>query len=153
MPSTSTRAVAHDSFTIERDFDFPPEQMFAAFASREAKASWFGGMEGCKDDIRQMDFRVGGSERVRVLWPGGKISDFSAYYHDIVDGERIVYSYAMKLNEVPISVSLATIEFKPHGSGTRLVLTEQGAFLDGFEDKGSREQGTRTLLDRLAAAL
>ena len=38
-------------------------------------------------------------------------------------------------------------------AGTRLLLTEQGAFLDGYEDNGSREHGTGLLLDRLGTAL
>ena len=41
------------------------------------------------------------------------------------------------------------MEFLPAGSATRLIVTEQGAFLDGYDDAGSREQGTRWLLDKL----
>jgi len=59
----------------------------------------------------------------------------------------------MHLDAARISVSLATVEFKPAGGGTRLIVTEQGVFLDGYEDKGSREHGTGALLDRLGAAL
>ena len=40
---------------------------------------------------------------------------------------------------------LATIEFHPDGTGTRFVITEQGVFIDGYEDNGSREQGTNWL--------
>jgi len=32
-------------------------------------------------------------------------------------------------------------------------LTEQGAFLDGYDDAGSREEGTGHLLDALGASL
>jgi hypothetical protein len=46
-----------------------------------------------------------------------------------------------------------TVEFKPAGVGTRLIYTVQGAFLDGYDDAGSREHGTRGLLDKLGAAL
>lgn len=59
----------------------------------------------------------------------------------------------MHLDENRISVSLATVELRPEGKGTRLVFTEQGAFLDGYDDAGSREHGTRELLDALGAAL
>ena len=52
-----------------------------------------------------------------------------------------------------ISVSLATIEFKAVGTGTRLLLTETGAFLDGYDDAGSREHGTNFLMDRMGATL
>ncbi len=52
-----------------------------------------------------------------------------------------------------ISVSLATIQFHKAVKGTRLVVTEQGTFLDGYEDAGSREHGTGLLLDQLGASL
>jgi uncharacterized protein YndB with AHSA1/START domain len=41
----------------------------------------------------------------------------------------------------------------PEGAGIRLVLTEQGAYLDGFDDTGERERGTAELLDALGAEL
>ena len=34
-----------------------------------------------------------------------------------------------------------------------LTITEHGAFLDGYDDSGSREHGTGFLLDRLGASL
>ena len=33
------------------------------------------------------------------------------------------------------------------------MLTEQHVFLDGYEDGGSRERGTRVLMDNLGTAL
>jgi hypothetical protein len=55
----------------------------------------------------------------------------------------------MLLDGIRISVSLATAEFKAEGDGTRLLLTEQGSFLDGHEMPTRREQGMGSLLDSL----
>src|SRR3977135_4424992 len=52
----------------------------------------------------------------------------------------------MHLDDRKISVSLATLELKPAGTDTRLVMTEQGAFLDGYDDAGSRQTGSNFLL-------
>ena len=52
-----------------------------------------------------------------------------------------------------ISVSLATVEVKAEGKGTRLTLTEQGAYLDGSDDGSLRKQGTEGLLDALGRYL
>ena len=71
----------------------------------------------------------------------------------LVPDQRIVYSYVMHLDEQRISVSLATIELLPDGKGTLLKLTEQGVFLDGYDDAGKREDGTKGLLDQLGLAL
>ena len=81
------------------------------------------------------------------------MSRFDAIYQDIVPNERIMFSYDMHLDDRRISVSLTTIEFKPEGSGTRLAFTEQGAYLDGWDNPADREEGTAGLLDALGAEL
>ncbi len=81
------------------------------------------------------------------------ITESKARYQDIVPDERIVSTYVMHMDEVRISVSVATIEFRPDGSGTWLVLTEQGAFLDGHGTTAQREHGTREPLAGLAKAV
>ena len=100
-----------------------------------------------------MDVRVGGSERLKGRWQGGMVSTFDASYHDVIENERLVYSYVMHLNEKKISVSLATIQLTAESGRTTLSITEQGAFLDGYDDAGSREHGTGHLLDRLGRSL
>jgi len=60
----------------------------------------------------------------------------------------------MYLGDKKISVSLATMQVKAAGERhTMLSVTEQGAFLDGYDDAGSREHGTGQLLDALGASL
>jgi uncharacterized protein YndB with AHSA1/START domain len=148
----SNRTVEHGTFTIERAFDLPPARVFAAWADPKAKEKWFAGPAGqWKQQMRQMEFRIGGRERLKGELAGGRVSEFDASYHDIVTNRRIVYSYTMQVDEKRISVSLATIEFEPAGGGgTRLILTEQGAYLDGgFDGNAGREKGTRGLIDNL----
>ena len=41
----------------------------------------------------------------------------------------------------------------PAGAGARMLFTEQAVFLDGYDDAGGREKGTRALLDKLEATL
>ncbi|MGZ4140368.1 MAG: SRPBCC domain-containing protein, partial [Actinomycetota bacterium] len=78
---------------------------------------------------------------------------FDALIQDIVPNERIITTYEMQIDGVRISVSVATVELEPEGSGTRLVYTEQGAFLDAFDNPAQREEGTRELLGKLDEAL
>jgi uncharacterized protein YndB with AHSA1/START domain len=70
-----------------------------------------------------------------------------------VPDQRIVYTYDMHMDDKRISVSLATIELEPAGKGTRLIFTEQGAFLDGYDIPADREHGTGGLLDNLGKEL
>ena len=97
----------------------------------------------------EMDFRVGGKEINAGGPKDGPIHVYTATYQDIVPDQRIVYSYDMLFGGTRISVSLATIELFAEGKGTRLVLTEQGAFLDGQDTSSTREHGTGVLLDLL----
>ena len=86
--------------------------------------------------------------------PDGSAYSYDALFQDIVPAKRIVYTYEMLLEETRISVSLATVEFTPVGdSGTRLVFTEHGAFLDGHESPAGRAEGMGSLLDALGKEL
>jgi uncharacterized protein YndB with AHSA1/START domain len=147
------RSVTHATLAIERTYDATPARVFAAWADPAAKARWFAGPEGWESGGYELDFRVGGKECAVGGPPGGPIHRYDARYYDIVPDERIVYSYEMHTDDTRISVSLATVEFKPAGVGTRLIVTEQGAFLDGYDTPALREQGTIDLLDALAEEL
>jgi uncharacterized protein YndB with AHSA1/START domain len=154
IDAAAPRSVVHASFHLERAYDAPIARVFKAFADPVAKSKWFGGAGPGELFDRAMDFRVGGRETLRGRWPGGVVSSFEAVYHDIIAPERIVYSYVMHLNERKISVSLASLELKARGANrTALLVTEQGAFLDGYDDAGARERGTGELLDLLGASL
>ncbi len=149
----TTRSAVHATFTVERTYAAERERVFKAWADPKAKARWFSPPKGFSHTELESDFRVGGRENISSTPPGGQPHVFDATYWDIVPNERIVYAYEMHLNGVKISVSLATIEFKAAGKGTRLLLSETGAFLDGYDDSGSRERGTKGLLDQLDKAL
>jgi uncharacterized protein YndB with AHSA1/START domain len=148
-----TRSVTHTTFTIERTYPVPPKRVFAAFADEDLKERWFSMPPDWVDTHHGMDFRVGGREVNRGGPAGGTVHRFEAEYHDIVDDERIVYSYDLYLDDRRMSVSLATIELRPEGDGTRMTFTEQGAFLDGIDDPAAREHGTNLMVDALGAWL
>jgi uncharacterized protein YndB with AHSA1/START domain len=151
---TDVRSAAHATFHLERTYDAPVARVWKALTDETAKQKWFGGADGRWELLeRRMDVRVGGSERVRGRWEGGVVSTFDATYHDVIPNERLVYSYEMHLDDKKISVSLATMQLKATGGKTTLMVTEQGAFLDGYDDAGSREHGTGHLLDALGASL
>ncbi len=148
------RSVVHGAFHLERIYEATAEQVYKALSDEAAKSRWFFGPSGWRLIERTMDFRVGGRERVKGGFDGGVTTTFDANYHDIVPRERIVYTYEMHLDERKISVSLATLQIKPEGERrTRLLVDEQGAFLDGYDDAGARERGTGDLLDKLGASL
>lgn len=136
-------SVKHSTFTLERIYAASPAAVFAAWSDRDTKAKWF----AAEDDRYSLDFRVGGTEAVHA----GDGVDLVARseYHDIVPDERIVYTTALFTDQTLSTVSLTTVRFFRDGEATRLVLTEQGTFLDDREQPEWREQGTGDWLDAL----
>jgi uncharacterized protein YndB with AHSA1/START domain len=147
------RSVTHATFVVERTYDASPARVFAAWADPVAKARWFAGPDEWETTGCELDFRVGGREINRGGPSGGPVHTFEGRYHEIIPDQRIVYAYDMYLNQTRISVSLATVEFKPAGTGTRLIVTEHGAVFDGHDTSAQREHGTGELLDALGAEL
>ena len=149
----SERSVTHATFTLERTYDAPPSKVFNAFADPAIKRRWFVEGEGWEVEEFTGEFKVGGVERSRFRFRGGAPVRNDTTYHDIVPNERIIFAYSMTIGDNRISSSLATLQFKPSGTGTQLVFTEQGAFLDGLDSAGPREGGWKELLDALGRAL
>jgi uncharacterized protein YndB with AHSA1/START domain len=140
----------HSTFTLERSYPVTSERVFAAWADPAAKARWFTGAAS----EHALDFRVHGRET--VVRHGGADEPtlrFESVFHNIVPGERIVYASTLFADAQLTTVSLTTVQFDATGDGTRLVLTEQGTFLDGKESPDWREKGTSNWLDALAAEL
>lgn len=145
-------SVDHSSWSLERDYPHPPARIFAAWADGTVKVRWFDLSDDPEPDYRN-DFRVGGAESYRT--PSGIRPRFTydALYRDIVADERIVTTYEMSMDGRRTSVSVATVVLSPTAAGTRLVYTEQGAYLDELDTAQSRRTGTGTQLDRLATLL
>ena len=147
------RNAVHATFVIERVYPQSPARVFGAMSSRAAKYKWYHGPDDWPTGRYELDFRIGGRE-VSIGGPaGGPLHTFNGIYQDIVPDERIVLSYDLLLDDRRISVSLTTIELRPEGQGTRLLFTEQGVYLDGYDDAGAREHGTRDLLEALGRSL
>ncbi|MBL6750261.1 MAG: SRPBCC domain-containing protein [Nevskia sp.] len=147
------RSAVHATFRIERIYPATRTQVYRALTDPEAKSKWFTGGSGYTVLLREMEVRPGGRETLKGRWENGLETTFAAVYYDVVPEERLVYAYDMYMDERKLSVSLATFEIQDADGGTRLVLTEQGAFLDGYDDAGAREHGSGLLLDALGASL
>jgi uncharacterized protein YndB with AHSA1/START domain len=142
-------SVIHSTFSLERAYTAAPARVFAAWAEPEAKARWFAG----PDSEHKLDFRVGGHEVARGTNSDGDVLTFESVYVDIVPRTRIIYTSTLSVRDRLATASITTVEISPAGDGTRLVLTEQGTFLDGLEHPEWREEGTSQQLAALNSEL
>jgi uncharacterized protein YndB with AHSA1/START domain len=142
----------HTDFVIEREFAATPQAVFRAWADPEAKRLW----SDCHADHTtdySLDFRPLGRETHRVVYPDGRVQQIEKIFFDIVTDRRIVFAYDIRLDARPLSVSLVTVEFFASRRGTRMLYTEQLAYLDGHEDRAQRLHGTQEGFDRLQQIL
>lgn len=146
----------HGSFIVERTYSAPPQRVFAAWGDPAIKRAWF--VEGDGWDIKsyELDFREGGTEKSTFLFLKGEetfgektVFSNDTTFNEIIPNERIIFTYSMDRNGARFSVSLATVEIKPAGSGSRLIFTENAAFFDGADGIKMREQGWQELLQKL----
>jgi uncharacterized protein YndB with AHSA1/START domain len=152
------RAVIHSTFVIERSYPKAPDRVFSAFADAAMKRRWFADGESHEVEDFEMDFRVGGTERLRYRFKEGTPFKGIAVTHegshqDIVPDRRVITASTMTLGDKRISASLVTIEFVPTDTGTDLICTHQGAFFEGADGPQIREAGWRQLLEKLAKEL
>jgi uncharacterized protein YndB with AHSA1/START domain len=149
----TARSAAHTSFVLERLLKAAPARVFQAWADIEAKRRW----SDCHAEVGTleytMDFRVGGHEIHRAVLPDGRPQLVDKVFLEIAPDARIIFAYTMAAGGRSLSASMVTVEFRAEGPGTRLVLTEQLAYLDGHDDLAQRREGTEEGLDRLALEL
>ena len=141
------RSIVHSTFTLERIYPVPIAQVFRAWADPQIKVRWFAGNPA----DYELDFRPGGIERNCAVHDGQTIT-WESLYREILTDERIVYTSVLSEDSVA-TVSLTTVEFVAQDHGTRLMLVEAGAYLDGREQPAWREHGTGDWLDALGRHL
>jgi uncharacterized protein YndB with AHSA1/START domain len=153
MSDTIERSQTHATFVIERVFPAPVNAVWRALSDNDARDAWFGGGPEFDTDEKSHDFSVGGHGIEDGQWHGGPRSRFVSTYTDIIDQQRMVFTYDMWVDGRHMSTSLTTIAVESEGVGTRLTYTEQGVHFDGLDSVEGRESGTAGLLDGLGTFL
>jgi uncharacterized protein YndB with AHSA1/START domain len=150
----------HSTFTIEHRYPHKADTVFAAFSDAAKKRRWYA--EGEAHELQQweMDFRIGGEERLRYRFrPGhpieGQVISNEGRFQDIVPGQRIVTAQTMMLQDKRLFSALVTMEFVADGDSTNLICTNQGAFYEaaGPDFPKMIEQGWRGLLQAVEKVL
>ena len=153
MKEATKHSQAHATFAIERSYPVPVAAVWHALSDNDARDQWFGAGPAFDTDEKSHDFRVGGHGTEDGQWHGGPRSRFESIYTDIVDLQRIVFTYDMWIDGRHLSTSLTTIALEDDGDRTLLTYVEQGVHFDGLDSPEGREEGTKGLLDQLGSYL
>src|ERR1700736_2204123 len=116
MISTPTDREIH----VERVFDAPRDQVFAAFTDPELIPEWWGPRD-MTTVVDQMDVRPGGSWRFILGNADGGEAAMRGTYREVTPPERIVQTFEWE--GMPGHVSVDTVTFEDLGDRTKVTTT------------------------------
>jgi uncharacterized protein YndB with AHSA1/START domain len=137
------------SLEIRRIYPQPVAVVYAAWSDPEKVKYWMGPNDDFGVADITMDVRVGGRYRFIMHSPDGETHRVGGTFLEIVPNNRLVYTWAWE--STPERESLVTVEFKPSGPGTEVLVTHQRFFDSDARDRHS--QGWNGCLDRLGRFL
>lgn len=108
--------------TITRIFDAPRQLVFKAWTDPDQVARWWG-PQGYITISYDMDIRPDGAFRICMRSPAGTDHWKQGVYREIVEPERIVFTFVWSdAQGTPGHELLTTVTFAEHGAKTKLTL-------------------------------
>ena len=145
------KAAPGNAVQLTRQIRAKPERVFRAFTDAKDLKHWFA-PQGFSVPVAEVDLRVGGSYRISMRAPDGKVHTAIGEYREITPPRRLVYTWRWEGGmEGDESETLVTVEFRERGGATEVVFTHEG-----FPEKVSRDkhnEGWTSILERLAEFL
>jgi uncharacterized protein YndB with AHSA1/START domain len=136
---------------ITRVFDAPRDLVFKAWAEPERMACW-AGPRGFTMTSCEMDSRPGGDFRMSMRSPEGTEHRVRGVYHEIVAGEKLVYTWAwVDADGKPGHETLITVTFADEGQKTKLTLHQ--AVFESVTARDAHRGGWDSAFDCLAEYL
>jgi len=146
-----TSAAADRELVVTRVIDAPRRLVFKTWTQPEHIARWWG-PQGFTTIHCEMDVRVGGAYRFGMRSPQGTEHWKRGVYREIVEPERVVFTFAWENADGTLGHELlTTVTFDEQDTKTRLTL-RQAAF-ETTEWRDSHRQGWTSTLERLAEYL
>lgn len=137
------------SLKIRRVYQAPVAAVYAAFTDPEKMKYWMGPSDAFGEAQVSIDLRVGGRYRIVMRAPDGEVHRVSGVYKEIVPDSKLVYTWVWEAT--PERESQVTLELKPSGDGTEVLLTHQ-RFAD-TETRDKHQHGWDGCLERLGRYL
>lgn len=144
--SSSDSIAADRELTVSRMIDAPRPLVFKAWTDPEQVARWWG-PKGFTTVEYEMDVRPGGAYRLVMRSPEGTDHRKRGTYREIVEPERIVFTFAWEEADGRLGPELlVTVTFDALDARTRLTLHQSG--FDTVEWRDSHMGGWTSCLER-----
>ncbi|KQR78503.1 ATPase [Burkholderia sp. Leaf177] len=132
------------SLTLQRRINASPAKIFAAWTEPSQLVKW---MHPANNNVirAEMDVRVGGRFRIVMRTPAGEEHDVSGVFKEVVQDEKLVYTWAWR--STPERESLVTFTLRRDGELTLLTLKHEQFFDETARD--NHESGWNEILDGL----
>jgi len=148
---SATTTPAERELVITRVFDAPRPLVFKAWTEPDRLVRWWG-PQGFTTPSCTMDVRPGGAFRFCMRWPEGTDHWLRGVYREIVEPERLVFTWAWEDAEgKPGHETVLTVSFAEHGAKTKLTLHQ--AVFESVTARDAHQSGWTGGLDRLAEYL
>lgn len=142
---------AERELVVTRVFDAPRRLVFKAWTQPEHAARWWA-PQGFTTISCEMDVRPGGAWRRCMRSPDGSEHRKRGVYREIVEPERLVFTYASEDLDGNFShETLVTVTFADEGGKTRLTLRQTG--FETVAACASHQGGWASSLERFAEYL
>ncbi len=121
QPATATSP----SLTMKRRLNAAPSEVYRAWTDPKLLTRWFG-PENVETIEAELDPRIGGVYRIVMLENNGERHQVQGRYHEVVENERLVFSWSWITT--PDRVSKVTVTLKADGGVTILTLLHEQLF-------------------------
>ena len=148
--ANATNAKPQHELVITRTFDAPRRLVFRAWTRPEHMVRWLGPKDFTAPSCT-MDFRPGGLYRACIRSPDGKDYWMRGIYREIVEPERIVFTFSWEEDGERGRENLVTVTFAEQGEQTRMTFRQ--AFFESVGERDSHNEGWSECFDRLAQFL
>jgi len=148
--ANANQETAQHELVITRTFDAPRALVFRAWTTPEHMVRWLGPRDFTAPSC-EMDFRPGGAYRACIRAPDGKEYWMRGIYREIVEPERLVFTFSWEEEGERGRDTVITVTFGEQGGETRMTFRQ--AFFESVEQRDSHHEGWSECLERLAQYL
>ncbi len=135
---------------LVRHFNFPPEDVYAAWVDPEQLREWFANGEDLVVEEASLDVRPGGEFRIRLYDGEDHMCAFGTYQR-VEPPNLLQFTWKWEESSIEKGESLVTVELKGSAGQTQLTLTHER--LSSPKSIEAHTAGWTSLVTRLGAFL